>query len=58
MEQRNETLYNEGIFIDGPFETAHEKELKPDLVPVPTNSYLGKNIYFLHRDPKRAHTDA
>ncbi|KAM4552270.1 integrin alpha-6-like [Odontesthes bonariensis] len=44
MEQRNDTLYSMGIYFDGPFETADEKKLNPDLVPVPTNSYLGFSL--------------
>ncbi|XP_071346446.1 integrin alpha-6-like isoform X2 [Trachinotus anak] len=41
LEQKNDTLLEQGIYDDGPFEAGDEKEKKPDLVPAPPNSYLG-----------------
>ncbi|XP_059199764.1 integrin alpha-6-like [Centropristis striata] len=44
LEQRNETLENQGIFDDGPFEAGDETKFNPDLVPVPASSYLGFSL--------------
>uniref|UniRef100_A0A8C9VB45 Integrin subunit alpha 6 n=1 Tax=Scleropages formosus TaxID=113540 RepID=A0A8C9VB45_SCLFO len=37
----NNTLLDQGIYDDGPYEVGDESQLNPDLVPVPANSYLG-----------------
>lgn len=44
LEQKNETLLDEGIYDDGPFEAGDENEKNPDLVPAPPNSYLGFSL--------------
>ncbi|KAM9718829.1 integrin alpha-6-like isoform 1-T1 [Menidia menidia] len=44
VEQRNDTLFNEGVIFDGPYETGDAKERRDDLVPVPSNSYLGFSL--------------
>lgn len=43
MEQNNNSLWDQNIFDDGPFEVGDENRLDPDLVPVPANSYLGES---------------
>lgn len=42
MEQKNNTLYEMGIYDDGPYEVGDERLLNPSLVPLPANSYLGE----------------
>uniref|UniRef100_A0A8C5EUI1 Integrin alpha-6-like n=1 Tax=Gouania willdenowi TaxID=441366 RepID=A0A8C5EUI1_GOUWI len=44
LEQKNYTLYDLGIFDDGPFETGDDSKRKPELVPVPSSSYLGFSL--------------
>ncbi|KAK2822245.1 hypothetical protein Q5P01_022310 [Channa striata] len=44
LEQKNNTLLEMDIFDDGPFETGDEREMNPDLVPTPANSYLGFSL--------------
>ncbi|XP_051745804.1 integrin alpha-6b isoform X2 [Ctenopharyngodon idella] len=44
MEQNNNSLWDQNIFDDGPFEVGDENRLDPDLVPVPANSYLGFSL--------------
>ncbi|XP_041659273.1 integrin alpha-6-like isoform X2 [Cheilinus undulatus] len=44
LEQKNDTLLELGIYDDGPFEVGDENEKDPDLVPAPTNSYLGFSL--------------
>lgn len=41
LEQRNDTFLEMGIFDDGPFEAGDEINKNPNLVPVPSNSYMG-----------------
>uniref|UniRef100_A0A8C9WAC1 Integrin subunit alpha 6 n=1 Tax=Scleropages formosus TaxID=113540 RepID=A0A8C9WAC1_SCLFO len=40
----NNTLLDQGIYDDGPYEVGDESQLNPDLVPVPANSYLGFSL--------------
>lgn len=42
MEQKNSSLWEN--FDDGPYEVGDENRLDPDLVPVPSNSYLGESM--------------
>lgn len=42
MEQKNNTLFEAGVYDDGPYEVGDEYGLLPELVPVPANSYLGE----------------
>ncbi|XP_034038812.1 integrin alpha-6-like [Thalassophryne amazonica] len=44
LEQKNDTLFDLGIFVDGPYETGDENEKNPMLVPVPASSYLGFSL--------------
>ncbi|XP_034468695.1 integrin alpha-6b isoform X1 [Hippoglossus hippoglossus] len=44
LEQKNDTLVEQGIYDDGPFEAGDEREKNPDLVPAPVNSYLGFSL--------------
>ncbi|KAK0145033.1 Integrin alpha-6 [Merluccius polli] len=44
LEQRNNTLFEMGIYSDGPFETGDESKMDPTLVPVPPTSYLGFSL--------------
>ncbi|KAM3604567.1 uncharacterized protein V6R79_013194 [Siganus canaliculatus] len=44
LEQKNETFIEMGIFDDGPFETGDENLKQPELVPVPSSSYLGFSL--------------
>ncbi|XP_018585098.1 integrin alpha-6 isoform X3 [Scleropages formosus] len=44
IEQKNNTLLDQGIYDDGPYEVGDESQLNPDLVPVPANSYLGFSL--------------
>ncbi|CAL8345719.1 unnamed protein product [Merluccius merluccius] len=44
LEQRNNTLFEMGIYSDGPFETGDESKMDPNLVPVPPTSYLGFSL--------------
>lgn len=55
LEQKNVTFLDLFIFDDGPFEVGDENLKNPDLVPTPSNSYLGKSkIRFpLPLDPTR-----
>ncbi|XP_054888668.1 integrin alpha-6-like [Poeciliopsis prolifica] len=41
MEQRNDTLYDLGLYDEVTLETGGEKEKNPEKVPTPDNSYLG-----------------
>lgn len=41
MEQKNNTLFEMGIYDDGPYEVGDERLLNSNLVPLPANSYLG-----------------
>lgn len=43
LEQRNNTFLEMGIYDDGPFEVGDENVKNPNLVPTPSNSYLGKS---------------
>lgn len=38
----NQTLLDLGIYDDGPYEVADEKQLNAQLIPVPYHSYLGR----------------
>lgn len=44
LEQKNETFFDQGIYDDGPFETGDERNRNPNLVPAPSNSYLGFSL--------------
>ncbi|KAF3858433.1 hypothetical protein F7725_011634 [Dissostichus mawsoni] len=44
LEQKNETFLDQGIYDDGPFETGDERNRNPNLVPAPSNSYLGFSL--------------
>ncbi|XP_036395908.1 integrin alpha-6-like [Megalops cyprinoides] len=44
VEQKNSSLLDLGLFDDGPYEVGAENLLDPDLVPVPTDSYLGFSV--------------
>ncbi|XP_067109200.1 integrin alpha-6-like isoform X1 [Osmerus mordax] len=44
IEQKNSTLLEMGIYDDGPFEVGGENSQSPDLVPVPSSSYLGFSL--------------
>ncbi|XP_074507033.1 integrin alpha-6-like isoform X1 [Sebastes fasciatus] len=44
LEQKNETFLDLGIYDDGPFEAGDEAEQNAELVPVPSNSYLGFSL--------------
>ncbi|XP_067330327.1 integrin alpha-6-like isoform X2 [Channa argus] len=44
MEQKNMTIFNMDIYDDGPYETGDEREMKPNLVPTPSSSYLGFSL--------------
>ncbi|XP_033961118.1 integrin alpha-6-like isoform X1 [Pseudochaenichthys georgianus] len=44
LEQKNETFLDVGIYDDGPFETGDERNRNPNLVPAPSNSYLGFSL--------------
>lgn len=46
MEQKNSSLWENGIYDDGPYEVGDESRLDPDLVPVPASSYLGESLTF------------
>ncbi|XP_032421727.1 integrin alpha-6-like isoform X1 [Xiphophorus hellerii] len=41
MEQRNDTLFDLGLYDEVPLETGGEKAKRPSDVPTPDNSYLG-----------------
>uniref|UniRef100_A0A3B3RTD8 Integrin subunit alpha 6 n=1 Tax=Paramormyrops kingsleyae TaxID=1676925 RepID=A0A3B3RTD8_9TELE len=41
VEQKNNSLLEQGIYDDGPYEVGDENQLNTELVPVPANSYLG-----------------
>ncbi|XP_036400795.1 integrin alpha-6-like [Megalops cyprinoides] len=43
-EHKNSTLYEMGLYDDGPYEVGDENRLDQDLVPVPANSYLGFSL--------------
>lgn len=43
VEQRNNTFFDMDIFEDGPYEVGGETDRDESLVPVPANSYLGRN---------------
>lgn len=38
----NQTLLDLGLYDDGPYEVADQKELNAQLIPVPSHSYLGR----------------
>lgn len=38
----NQTLLNLGLYDDGPYEVADQKQLNAQLIPVPYHSYLGR----------------
>uniref|UniRef100_A0A669BAM4 Integrin subunit alpha 7 n=1 Tax=Oreochromis niloticus TaxID=8128 RepID=A0A669BAM4_ORENI len=40
----NQTLLDLGIYDDGPYEVADEKQLNAQLIPVPYHSYLGFSV--------------
>ncbi|XP_062284470.1 integrin alpha-6-like isoform X2 [Scomber scombrus] len=44
LEQNNDTLVEQGIYDDGPFEVGDESDKNPDWVPAPPNSYLGFSL--------------
>ncbi|XP_072274437.1 integrin alpha-6 isoform X1 [Pyxicephalus adspersus] len=43
-EHKNSTFLEFGIFEDGPYETGGETKRNAELVPVPSNSYLGFSL--------------
>lgn len=43
VEQKNNTFFDMNIFEDGPYEVGGETDHDESLVPVPANSYLGRN---------------
>lgn len=47
VEQKNSSLWEKGIYDDGPYEVGDESRLDPELVPVPASSYLGEFIITL-----------
>uniref|UniRef100_A0A8C8A2K2 Integrin subunit alpha 7 n=1 Tax=Oryzias sinensis TaxID=183150 RepID=A0A8C8A2K2_9TELE len=40
----NQTLLDLGLYDDGPYEVADQKELNAQLIPVPSHSYLGFSV--------------
>lgn len=44
VEQKNSSLWENGIYDDGPYEVGDESRLDPELVPVPASSYLGESM--------------
>lgn len=38
----NQTLLDLGLYDDGPYEVADQKQLNAQLIPVPYHSYLGR----------------
>lgn len=38
----NQTLLDLGLYDDGPYEVADQKQLNARLIPVPYHSYLGR----------------
>ncbi|XP_057186966.1 integrin alpha-6b isoform X2 [Triplophysa rosa] len=44
VEQKNSSLWENGIYDDGPYEVGDESRLDPELVPVPASSYLGFSL--------------
>lgn len=44
VEQKNSSLWEKGIYDDGPYEVGDENRLDPELVPVPASSYLGFSL--------------
>ncbi|XP_045550270.1 integrin alpha-6 [Salmo salar] len=44
VEHKNSTLLEMRSYKDGPYEVGDENQLNPDLVPVPSNSYLGFSL--------------
>ncbi|XP_037107836.1 integrin alpha-7 isoform X3 [Syngnathus acus] len=44
MQLLNQTLLDLGVYDDGPYEVADQKELNARLIPVPYHSYLGFSV--------------
>ncbi|XP_065147251.1 integrin alpha-6b [Paramisgurnus dabryanus] len=44
LEQKNSSLFEQGIYDDGPYEVGDENRLDPELVPAPASSYLGYSL--------------
>ncbi|XP_048091160.1 integrin alpha-6-like isoform X1 [Alosa alosa] len=44
LEQKNDSLADQFIFNDGPYEVGDENQQNEDLVPVPASSYLGFSL--------------
>ncbi|XP_047457981.1 integrin alpha-6 isoform X2 [Mugil cephalus] len=49
VEQKNATLLDRGVYDDGPYEVGDEGSSNADLVPLPSNSYLGFSLDSGHR---------
>ncbi|XP_048882034.1 integrin alpha-6 isoform X2 [Brienomyrus brachyistius] len=55
VEQKNNSLLEQGIYDDGPYEVGDENQLNTELVPVPANSYLGFSLDTGHNITKKGH---
>uniref|UniRef100_A0A3B3RSL9 Integrin subunit alpha 6 n=1 Tax=Paramormyrops kingsleyae TaxID=1676925 RepID=A0A3B3RSL9_9TELE len=53
VEQKNNSLLEQGIYDDGPYEVGDENQLNTELVPVPANSYLGFSLDTGHNITKK-----
>lgn len=53
VEQKNNTFFDMNIFEDGPYEVGGETDHDESLVPVPANSYLGRNKQRYHTSSLR-----
>lgn len=42
VQLMNQTLLDLGLYDDGPYEVADQKQLNAQLIPVPYHSYLGR----------------
>lgn len=47
MELFNQSALDLGTYDDGPYEVAGENSQKPDLIPLPYNSYLGMRLWLV-----------
>lgn len=47
MELFNQSALDLGTYDDGPYEVAGENSQKPELIPLPYNSYLGMRLWLV-----------